>query len=47
MRYCFAADAGGMHTAALVFDLAGDEVLPEDLEQHFEMTVLDESNNPD
>jgi len=32
-RYCFAVDKGDWHTAALVFDLAGDEVSPEDLEQ--------------
>ena len=41
-RYCFAAAAGGGGTAALVLDLAGDEIdeiPPEDLEQHFE-TVL-------
>ena len=44
-RYCFAATACASHTAALVFDLAGDEVLPEDLEQHFETTVLHNSNN--
>ena len=35
-RYCFAAAAGGWHTGALVIDLAGDEVPPEDLKQHFE-----------
>jgi len=47
-RYCFAVAAGLMHTAALVIDLAGDEVLPEDFEQHFEMTVPREgSNSPD
>jgi len=45
-RYCFAADAGGMHTAALVIDLTGDEVPPEGLEQHFEPTVSHESSNP-
>ena len=33
-RYCFAAYASGWHTGALVIDLAGDEVPPEDLEQH-------------
>ena len=32
-RYCFAVAAYANHTAALVFDLAGDEVLPEDLNQ--------------
>ena len=35
-RYCFAAAASGWHTGALVIDLAGDEVPPEDLEQHLE-----------
>ena len=43
-RYCFAAAASGHHTAALVFDLAGDEVLPEDLEQHFEIAVPHKSS---
>jgi len=38
-RYCFAAAVGFTHTAALVIDLAGDEVPLEDLEQHFETTV--------
>jgi len=38
-RYCFAAAAGGWHTGALVIDLAGDEVPPEDLEQEFETAV--------
>lgn len=38
-RYCFAAAASGWHTGALVIDLAGDEVPPEDLEQHFETQV--------
>ena len=42
-RYCFAAAAGGWHTGALVIDLAGDEVPPEDLEQHLEMEVLRET----
>ena len=48
-RYCFAAAAGVTHTAALVIDLAGDEVPPEDLEQHFETTVplKKKSNNTD
>ena len=32
-RYCFAVDKGHWHTAALVVDLTGDEVSPEDLEQ--------------
>ena len=32
-RYCFAVAKGRWHTAALVFDLAGDEAPPEDLEQ--------------
>jgi len=32
-RYCFAVAKGIFHTAALVFDPAGDEVSPEDLEQ--------------
>ena len=36
-RYCFAVAAGVWNTAALVIDLAGDEVPPEDLEQHFEV----------
>lgn len=35
-RYCFAAAASGWHTSALVIDLAGDDVPPEDLEQHLE-----------
>ena len=35
-RYCVVAAASGWHTGALVIDLAGDEVPPEDLEQHFE-----------
>jgi SCF-associated factor 1 len=35
-RYCFAAAASGWHTGALVIDLAGDEVPPEDLEQRLE-----------
>ena len=38
-RYCFAAAASGWHTGALVIDLAGDEVPPEHLEQHFETQV--------
>jgi len=38
-RYCFAAAVYRSHGAALVIDLAEDEVLPEDLEQHFEMVV--------
>jgi len=38
-RYCFAAAASGWHTGALVIDLAGDEVPPEDLIQHFEPAV--------
>ena len=37
-----------MHAAALVVDFAGDEVPPEDLEQHFETTMpLEKSNNTD
>jgi len=36
-RFCFAAAAGFRHTAVLVIDLTGDEIPPEDLEQHFEM----------
>jgi hypothetical protein len=44
-RYCFAVAACGSHTAALVVDLAGDEVPPEDLEQHFE-TVPRDGNDP-
>jgi len=32
-RYCFATAVGDGHTGALVVDLAGDEVPPEDLEQ--------------
>jgi len=35
-RYCFAVDKGHWHTAALVVDLTGDEVPPEDLEQDIE-----------
>ena len=31
-RYCFAVAAGFAHTAALVADVAGDEVPPEDLD---------------
>ena len=47
-RYCFAAASGFMHTTALVIDFAGDEVPPEDLEQHFETTMsLEKSNNTD
>ena len=42
-RYCFAAAASGWHAGALVIDLAGDEVPPEDLKQHFETAVLHES----
>jgi len=38
-RYCFAAAAGTWSTVALIIDLVGDEVPPEDLEQHFKMTV--------
>lgn len=38
-RYCFAAAASGWHTGALVIDLSGDEVPPEDLIQHFEPAV--------
>ena len=33
-KYCFAVAANANHTAALVVDLAGDEVLPEDLKQN-------------
>ena len=44
-RYCFAAAACRWSTAALVIDLAGDEIPPEDLEQHFTTTVPHESNN--
>ena len=32
-RYCFAVNASGYHTAALVVDFAEDEVPPEDLTQ--------------
>ena len=32
-RYCFAVAAGEWHTGALVVDLAGDEIPPENLEQ--------------
>ena len=46
-RYCFAATAGGIHTAALVIDLAGDEVPPEDLEQDFKTTVPREGTGHD
>ena len=47
-RYCFAVAAGSSHTAALVIDLAGDEVPSEDLEQHSETVVpLEGSGNPD
>jgi len=47
-RYCIAATAGSAYIVALVIDLAGSEVPPEDLEQHFETTVpREESNNPD
>lgn len=38
-RYCFAAAASGWNAAALVIDLARDQVPPEDLEQHFESAV--------
>jgi len=41
-RYCFAASASGWHTGALVIDLAGDEVPPEDLEQHLEKAEVRE-----
>jgi SCF-associated factor 1 len=44
-RYCFAVAACGYHTAALVVDLTGDEIPPEDLEQHFK-TVLSDSHDP-
>ena len=37
-RYCFAVAMSECHTAALVVDLAGDDVPPDDLEQHFEIT---------
>ena len=33
-RYCFAVTAFSTHTAALVVDLTGDEILPEDLKQN-------------
>ena len=33
-RYCFAMAAGGLHMGALVIDLGGDEVPPEDLKQY-------------
>ena len=39
-RYCFAVAAGAWHTAALVVELAGDEVLPEDLEQVIEVAPM-------
>ena len=42
-RYCFAAAAGGWHTAALVIDLAGDDVPPKDLEQHLDTEVRRET----
>ena len=45
-RYCFATAASRNHTVALVFDLAGDEVSPGDLEQHFTTIVPRRSNNP-
>jgi len=45
-RYCFAVAAGYDNTAALVVDLAEDEVPPEDLEQHLEMAVPGESKDP-
>ena len=44
-RYCFAAAAGAWSTAALIIDLAGNVVPPQDLEQHFETTVPHEGNN--
>ena len=33
-RYCFAVAASANHTAALIIDLAGDEIPPEDLKQN-------------
>lgn len=46
-RYCFAAVASGWHTGALVIDLAGDELPPEDLEQHLEKAeVRQPPSNP-
>ena len=45
-RYCVAVAAGGWNMAALVIDLAGDEIPPEDLEQHLGKTVPRESNKP-
>jgi SCF-associated factor 1 len=42
-RYCFAACASGWHTGALVIDLAGDEIPPEDLEQHLEKAQVRET----
>jgi len=45
-RYCFAVAAGEWHTAALVVDLTGDEVPPEDLEQDFETAALRDGNDP-
>ena len=46
-RYCFATTARRSHTAALVFDVAGDvdEIPPEDFEQHFRTTVPRSNNN--
>lgn len=45
-RDCVAAVASGWNIAALVIDFAGDEILPEDLEQHFEKTVPREGSKP-
>ena len=39
-RYCFVAAAGGWHAGALVIDLAGDELSPEDLVRHFGPAAL-------
>jgi len=44
-RYCFAAVAGGLHTAALVVD-PGNGAPPEDLEQNFEKAVPRDGNPP-
>lgn len=41
--YCFAAAVSGWHMGALIINLAGDKVPPEDLEQHFEIQVSRET----
>ena len=45
-RYCVAATVGEWNVAALVIDLAWDEISPEGLKQHFGKTVPHESNHP-